>query len=390
MSDLLRPRSNHPLKSITLAIVLSIILFPSYLNIKKTILILGMMIKMMVIRHLISILSIILCCTLLSADFTSGTKIINEFVHCPIQDITLQDDAFHGRGYLPFIEWWYFDAKFENGYTMVFTVQIIDLIVKNIVSTRLSIYNKGITVFKNYEKYSINEFSASSEIPSITLAGKQLMVGTYNASENCYFYNLNVEVPEGSLSLEFIGCTKGWKLQQKTGDWWGVILPRANVTGTMTLYSMRMNVTGIGYHDHNWHITPRIVSNFGWFWGTCYSSNYTFTWAEVYSSRVRKNPILVVNEKDGGFLEIPSNEISFLTKKTKLDHFKLIPWVLNIKTTSETIFLVINTEVISMEHTRFFGFIDYWRYHISFTGSIIKSNHMESIEGVSIMEYLRF
>jgi len=349
-----------------------------------------MNVKMMCLRHLIVIYSIIFCCALIGTGCTSSIGSSSKYGDSSIQDITLQDDAFHGRRYLPFIEWWYFDAKFENGYTVAFSVQAIDLIVKEMVSTRLSIYNQGIVVLKSYEKYSLKEFSASPDIPLITIAGKQLMSGMYDASHDCFVYNLTIEVPGGSLSLEFVGCTKGWKLRQQTHDWWGVILPRANVTGTITLDSMKINVTGIGYHDHNWHVSPRIVSKFGWIWGTCHSENYTITWAEVYSTRLTSRPILVINEKDGGYLDIPSNAIWFSTKKTKIDHLKFIPWLLNVETTSEKVLLMINMEVTSMDYTKFLGFIDYWRYHISYTGTIITDCHVETVEGISIMECLRF
>jgi hypothetical protein len=342
------------------------------------------------IEHLIAILSLILCCTFLFTGYTTATNLTIKHIDSSIQDITLKDDAFHGRGNLPFIEWWYFDAKFENGYTMILGIQVIDLIVMDAVTTRLTIYNQGVVVIKSIEKHPLRELSASSEVPSVTIAGKQLILGTYDSFNDRFVYNVTIEVSEGSLSLQFIGCTKGWKRQQQTNDWWAVILPRAAVTGTMTLGNMKMDVTGTGYHDHNWLVRPGIIGNFGWLWGTCHSSNYTITWAELCPTRLMKHPILVVNCKDDGFLDIPSETIWFSIKDTHIDHLKPIPWFINIETMTEKVFLVINMKVISVDYTKFLGFINYWQYHIQCTGTIIKDSRMETIKGVSIMEYLRF
>jgi predicted secreted hydrolase len=341
-------------------------------------------------EHLIVIFSLILCFIIVFTGSGIGICVTNEKAITSIQDITLQDDAFHGRGKFPFIEWWYFDAKFENGYTMTLGVQVIDIILIKAVTTRLTIYNQGVVVMKSMEKHSLDELIASFQIPSVAIAGKQLILGKYDAINDCFIYNVTVEVSEGSLSLQFIGDTKGWKRKQQTGDWWVVVLPRATVTGTMTIGSSQMNVTGIGYHDHNWHVHPVIVLNFGWLWGTCYSSNYTITWAKLLRMRLIQCPILVVNGKDDGFLGIPPETIWFSIKNTQIDHLKSIPWCINIETMTEKAFLVLNMQVISVDYTMFLGFIDYWRYHIKCTGMIIKDSRMESIQGISIMEYLRF
>jgi len=269
-------------------------------------------------------------------------------------------------------------------------VQILNIFAKGIVSTRLTLYHQGSIIIKSYEKYFLREFSASYDTPSVFVAGKQLIIGTYDTLKDCFVYNVTVKVPEGAVSLHFIGCTKGWKRQQQTGDWWVVVLPRANVTGTITIGNTTMNVTGTGYHDHNWGIGPRIALHFGWFWGTCGSSNYTVTWADVCTTRFTQLPIMVVNTKDDGYLEIPSETIWFSTNNFSIDHFRRVPRFFSIETITENVFLVINMELISVDHTEMLGFINYWRYHVRCTGTIIVDGHMEAVEGVSIMEYLRF
>jgi predicted secreted hydrolase len=162
------------------------------------------------------------------------------------------------------------------------------------------------------------------------------------------------------------------------------------VTGTITLENTTMNVTGTGYHDHNWDVGAAVALHFGWFWGTFESSSHSVTWAVVYPTRLTQHPMIVVNEKNGGYLNIPPETIWFSAQNKQVDHFRLIPRFLNIETMTEKVFLVVNMEVLSVDHARFVGFINYWRYHVKCTGSIMMNGHMETIDGVFIAEYLRF
>jgi len=341
-------------------------------------------------RRMVGILSVVLFCVLLSTLPTSGAQIAHDNHMTSIEDITLRDDAFHGRGALPFIEWWYFDAKLNNGYSLVLGVQVLNIFARGIVTTRLTLYQQGDVIMKSYEKYFLRDFSASADIPSVFVEGDQIILGTYNSSNDRFVYNVTLKTPEGAISLQFVGLTKGWKRQQQTGDWWAVVLPRANVTGTITRNDVTMNVAGTGYHDHNWGIGPRIALHFGWFWGTCSSSTYTVTWAEIRTTRMTGVPIMVVNTLEEGYLEIPSEAIWFSTDNFSFDHFKRVPWFFNIETVTEHVFLVIDMEVIYVDHTEMLGFINYWRYHVRCTGTIVVDGHMETVEGISIMEYLRF
>ncbi len=224
----------------------------------------------------------------------------------------------------------------------------------------------------------------------MAVEGNQVILGTYDAVNDRFVYTVTMNVSNGAISMQFIGCTKGWKRQQKTGDWWAVVLPRANVTGIITINNTTMNVTGNGYHDHNWGIGPRIAVHFGWFWGTCSSSNYTVTWAQIRTTRVTQIPIMVVNTNNDGYLEIPSEAIWFSKDNVSLNHFKWVPGFFNIAAVTERVFLVIDMEVISVDHIEMLGFINYWRYHVRCTGTIVVDGQVEQVDGISVMEYLRF
>ena len=59
----------------------------------------------------------------------------------------LGDDAYHGHGLLPFTEWWYFDAMFDNGYSAQMSVRVISAFGKGYVFERLDLYKDGILGF---------------------------------------------------------------------------------------------------------------------------------------------------------------------------------------------------------------------------------------------------
>jgi predicted secreted hydrolase len=340
-------------------------------------------------REIIIVLTVLSCISLsiLSTICASTTLTPSQ---APIDDITLEDDAFHGRGELPYVEWWYFDAKLNNGYSLTLGIHVIDIFTKGIVTTRLNLYYEGTALVKNYEKYFLRDFSASSETPSVYISGNQIIKGTYDTMNKSFLYTVTMTVPGSSINLQFLGTTQGWKQQQQTGDWWVVVLPQAEVTGTITIEDTTINVNGTGYHDHNWGISPWIAWRFGWFWGTCHSSSYTITWADILSTRRTQRPMMVINTKEDGYLEIPADTIWFTTEKYSLDHFKRIPLLFTLETITDHVFLVVHMEVLSVDHTVMLGFINYWRYHVRCTGNIIVDGHIEMINDSSIMEYLRF
>ena len=107
----------------------------------------------------------------------------------------------------------------------------------------------------------------SSEIPFVQINGKTTLAGSYDDTTRNFIYDVSFDFAGNAAVLHFVGCTEGWKGQHPSGDWWAVILPRATVTGTITIDNTTLNVEGTGYHDHNWDVNERACFNFGWFWG---------------------------------------------------------------------------------------------------------------------------
>jgi hypothetical protein len=306
------------------------------------------------------------------------------------QDIELGDDAFHGHGNLPYTEWWYFDAMFSNGYSAQMSVRIISTYGKGFVFQRLDLYKDGNLVTHDSASYQMREIFASSTVPLVQIHGDTILAGSIDNNTGNFIYDVSFDFPGRAVMLRFVGDTKGWMGQHQSGDWWAVVLPSATVTGTLTIDNTTMNVEGTGYHDHNWDVSARTCLYFGWYWGKFSTLDYTATWSAVLSTRATEKPIMVVNKKNAGYIAIPPETIWFSAKDVQLDHFMLIPHFFNIETMTDNVFLVVNMEVSSVDHERFMGFMNYWRYHVKCTGIFIIDGHTETVDGMFIAEYIRF
>ena len=313
----------------------------------------------------------------------------NDYMFSP-EDIELKDDAFHGADTLHFTEWWYFDATFDNGYSAQMSIRVISAMNQGIVFSRLDIYKHGILVSHDQNMYLLNDFEASSDVPVIYLSGQQVINGYINQTTEEWIFDLSFHHDDASADLQFVGITKGWKGQLFGGDWWGVILPRAEVTGTITIFDEHIEVHGIGYHDHNWEVTAFAGVNFGWFWGKIHANNYTMTWSNILTTRIFYTPIVVVNEENDGYMNIESDKIRFTAEDFRWTNGRFTPHLFTLNADTSNISLDVQMEVLAVHHVRLMGVIHYWRFHVRCTGSITVDSQVEPIDKLQIAEFIRF
>ena len=313
----------------------------------------------------------------------------DDFIFSP-EDMTLQDDAFHGSNGLHFTEWWYFDASFDNGYSTQMSVRILSALGQGIVIARLDLYHEGQLVQHTQKRYLIQQFIASKTKPDVVLKGDHVITSSIDPISKAWIYNLTFNHGVLSASLTFTGITKGWKCQLMGGDWWGVALPRANVTGQITYLNETISCQGYGYHDHNWDVTLAAGLNFGWIWGKLHSEQYTMTWSTIYKTRFMGDPILVINQKYGDHINIHPDNIDFKANEIDFQNGRLIPLSFTISAHQEDIDIHIDMKVLDVHHVRLYAILNYWRYHIDCTGSITIDGSTDIVDDVFIAEFIRF
>ena len=328
------------------------------------------------------------CKEILLKSLTKEDNLVREFEFYP-EDIELKDDAFHGADTLHFTEWWYFDATFDNGYTAQIGIRVLGLVNQGVVYVRLDIYKEGELESHELKKYIIWDFYASENIPLIILNGKQVMEGYINVITGDWEYDVSLELDRSSIDLHFIGRTKGWKGSTPGGKW-AVILPRADVSGTITIDNKKINVSGIGYHDHNWEITAFTGINFGWFWGKVNSDHYTMTWAKIMTTRLWGQPLLVINKKNDDYINIAPEDIQLDIKDIRLENGMFVPFSFVLEVHNRDVTLKVNMDVIDTHHVRWAGVINYWRYHLRCIGLITIDSHTEPINEIQLAEFIRF
>lgn len=311
-----------------------------------------------------------------------------------VKDITPLDDAFHGSKKKVATEWWYFEAKLDNGYTVIFTPtsQLKNLIVFPCIE----IYKNGELKVRAIKRYLNKKFQTSEDIPLIKLFDNKIVdfdCKRYNEKGE-WVYNISSKIDDCEINLNFIGNTKGWKTDFNEQNWI-VALPKAKVTGEIVIDGNKMNVTGIGYHDHNCGSDFSNLFNIeGWYWGKIMSETFTLTWAKVSKKSSKGEFFAVVNQYNKGYLILNSEKINFKVDNFIRNHGRKMPTsyslLINDVVNDIPIYIDVNMDVKNI-HRRFEKLLiaPYWRYHVEANGVISIGSVKENVNKTQIMEFFR-
>jgi hypothetical protein len=129
---------------------------------------------------------------------------------------------------------------------------------------------------------------------------------------------------------------------------WVIAMPRAKVTGTLTLAGEKIPIKGLGYHDHQWgsvHLVEGVMLQDGhifeyWYWGRIHLPDYTLIYwdgqlrAELGSDRFKRLVVLkgekLVEYLTGGIYmdvaEIVTDEL------TGIDYHRMLVMTVNSDT----------------------------------------------------------
>lgn len=319
-------------------------------------------------------------------------------------DITPKDDMFHGSMNIVDIEWWYFDALFDNNYSVHVGVRVYH--VKNIglVQYRFNIYKDGKVVAEKMQWDLFSKFVSSSDIPMIFIGGKKIIEFDQDRYTKTgeLSYTVSMQIDDYGMNLKFIGTTKGWKIETPDTSW-AVALPKAVVAGTLTMNGEVIHVKGIGYHDHNWDYSlTTAMNNFGWFWGKIFGDTINVIWANTMEVPGKNNLISIVNidGKDNldqsKFFNINPRFIIFNPKNFILNHRRRIPTHFDIQIKNVVsgddvpIDIDVTMDAYEIHYDRIFT-ISYWRYHVYCSGKLSVGSTTEILDNrIQIIELLRF
>lgn len=312
------------------------------------------------------------------------------------EKITPKDDAFHGSPRRIAAEWWYFDAVFDNGYSAHLGVKTFSRGKIGLVSPNIEVYKDGDLVIQKQSRHLFRNFKTSKEYPRVEVSNKKIIRFDYERYKRTgeWVYNYNLKIDDCIVNLDFIGLTEGFKIETENESW-TVALPKAKVKGEIQVKGEKINVKGIGYHDHNWNYSLLTVMNYGigWYWGKISSKSFSIIWAKIMKSSNRYEMISVVNKDNNGFYNINPRKIQL-----KLDNFsgkgrKKIPTTIFLKIDDFVNGENIKADVKMNADKIHFGkalVAPYWRYHIEPSGFISINGKEETVTGTCIAEYLKF
>jgi predicted secreted hydrolase len=189
------------------------------------------------------------------------------------------EDGFRTDTGREYFEWWYFDAHLDDGSTAV-----IVFITKEIMERKgplrpglkMTITRPDGVKLSASPFFPPDEFTASKQSCDVK-------IGPNWVHGDLHTYQLHAEANGMSADLTFTGIVPPWRpLDGKAyfGDrehyfGWLPAIPYGTVQGTLTYDGKTHNVTGSGYHDHNWGnlSLPNVIDH--WYWGRAQFGDYT-------------------------------------------------------------------------------------------------------------------
>jgi hypothetical protein len=321
-----------------------------------------------------------------SSYFYSAYQPFSYLTYHP-EDINLRDAAYHKSYGRIEREWWYFEGIFENGYSIVFGIIISSKGSYGQCIIGLHIYLETNLKYCLSKKVSMKEVQASEEFPFIVVSQKEIMKldRDYYNSTGKWLYTISVEIDNKEARLLFEGTTKGYKGRVLDG-WYGPVLPKAIVNGTLTLDGKSIEVNGLGYHEHGWGISSLA---WGWYWGKIVSDSFSLTWARMMHTPWREQIAAVLSIDKNGYININPENVKIKVCEYTFKR-RIIPteFIINISDYEKGIFVNATLKVINIHHIS--RVIHYWKYHIKVNGQITYHFTEKIVDQIQIMEIVRF
>jgi hypothetical protein len=300
--------------------------------------------------------------------------------------ILIQDDAAHTPKFFGNIETWYYDAIFDNTYSMACVVNVIHFLKTGLILSGVFIY-KDSHLFKWVRtRTPMRYFQGSSERPCLVLQGKTIIDAKQTSNPKEWTYHVALGDEKNKVDLHFLKKIEGWRGTHFLGDW--LVTPRLEVTGTLTIEGTNLSVTGSGYHDHNNY--PLLAPFFGKEanFGKITAGPITAVWAQVIKRNNHVDNMLVINTDDT-IQSLPSNEIQILLKEFIEDRGKRVTTKYGLHAEKQDISIDVDIESLNY-HYLTIPAVKYWRHHARNTGEIKVGSHSEKVDCISIIDQLTF
>ena len=300
--------------------------------------------------------------------------------------IILDDDAVHEPKIFGNVETWYYDAIFDNNYSMACVVNFIQFLKIGVILTGLFIYKDTQLIRWVRDRTTTTYFNGSRERPYIIIGERKIIDGEIAQDSKKWTYHIAMGDEKNNVNLCFIKKMDGWKGNHFLGDWLAV--PSLDVQGNIHIDGKEIPVTGHGYHDHNNYPLLTPFFNRGANFGKIAAGSINVVWAQVIRNKNKTENIVMINTAET-FQSIQSKDIKLSVEEYVQEHRKIIPtkYLLQVETQD----IDINVQIQSKNyHYITIPTVKYWRHHARNSGEIRFGTQLEKVNDISIIDQLSF
>jgi predicted secreted hydrolase len=177
-------------------------------------------------------------------------------------------------------EWWYFDARLDDGSSLVVTFMNKDLASPNDPLTPTIRIDLDLADGRSIQKlatYPPDSWRAST-------AGADVRIGENRFSGDLHSYRIVATVEEIAIDVTLVGDVPPWRPQtgyllygaKRDMEFaWLPSVPLGAVTATYRIGDEAHQTTGVGYHDHNWGNASLQKLVHDWYWARGQAGPYS-------------------------------------------------------------------------------------------------------------------
>jgi hypothetical protein len=300
--------------------------------------------------------------------------------------IILQDDAVHKPRIFGNVETWYYDAIFDNNYSMACVVNVMHFLKNGLIFTGLFIYKDTHLLKWVRTRTLMKHFQGSQKRPQLILNKRTIIDAEQAQDPKEWTYHISLGDEKNNIDLRFLKKIEGWRGTHVLGDW--LVAPRLEVIGNLMVDGTKISVTGSGYHDHNNYPLFAPLFGKGANFGKIIAGPITVVWAQVFRKDKHVDNILVINT-DNTVQSVPSNDIQLLVKDSMIDRGTVVPTKYGLRVQKQDIDIDVDIQSL-IHHYLTIPSVKYWRHHAKNTGQIRIGSHTEKVDDISIIDQLTF
>ncbi len=278
-----------------------------------------------------------LCLALMSFGCSTGSSALRggeaslseaEYASLGLSESTIEpwEDGMRTTGAKGSYEWWYFDSILDDGSTLVITFYTKDQIQPELpMEPKLSfdLTRPDGSVVSKVLKVAVEDFEASRE-------GCYVRVGANSIAGDLHDYSIHIDVDNIKADIRLHGTVPPWRpktgyinfLDKKESYFaWLPAVPQGQVDGTISVDGHASQVSGVGYHDHNWGDRSMLELMHDWYWGRARIGGYSVIASYITAAaRFRSPPVpIFMLAREGRIIADDSAKVSFSAQNVYID-----------------------------------------------------------------------